>query len=131
MSQTLTNLKPNTEYHSASGPATNAAGTTTTLDQTFAYPITAAGGEDRQYQQVTPKEKNGALIDAFFGNAALTIAPQISESGSSMIALSVQCFDGTPSCTALRQEEGEPYEFERGRWAGSRARSRRPPPSIR
>ena len=108
----LTNLTPNTEYHWRL-VAKNAAGATATPDQTFVYPITTATTEDREYEQVTPKEKNGALFNAFFGNSSGGILPQITSNGTSMIAISIQCLEGTPSCTAVRQQEGEPYEFQR------------------
>jgi hypothetical protein len=107
--------------------ATSAAGTTTTTDQTFAYPSSPASEscpnaqlreesnslalpDCRAYEMVTPPNKNGALIGALFQH---NILPRIASDGQRVIAPAIQCFDSPESCTANRYSEGDPYEFTR------------------
>lgn len=116
----------NTEYHWRL-IATSTAGTTTTPDQTFIYPVTTASEscanaqlriennstalpDCRAYELVTPAQKNGGLIGAAFIG---TIPPSIADDGSRMIAQSLECFGDPESCVSARQSEGEPYEFQR------------------
>jgi hypothetical protein len=106
----LSGLQENTTYHWRL-QATNAAGTTTSVDQTFVYDTTGAGLPDgRQYEQVTPADKNGTLI----GNPFIGLQnPQISENGQRVIDTSIGCYENTASCSGARQNDGTPYEFER------------------
>ena len=105
----LTELSANTEYHWRLS-ATNAAGTTTTLDHTFVY---LPGGEplpdNRAYEMVTPPHKNAALI----GDVFLGLEPQIADNGSRLIMSTVQCFGQAQSCPAVEAKVGTPYEFTR------------------
>ena len=113
-------LSANTTYHWRL-LATNTAGTTSTPDETFVYDTTSAGLPDgRQYELVTPPQKNGALIDAGFGGNSAW-APRIAENGRALIAPSIQCFAGAESCIGARLNEGEAYEFTRtpGGWVTS------------
>jgi hypothetical protein len=124
----LTGLKPDTEYHWRL-TATNAAGAATpTVDQTFGYPTQPSEEcpneqlraennstnlpDCRAYEQVTPKEKNGALIGAFAARPSVFTA--LSANGERMVTSSDQCFAEASSCTAFAGNvEGAPYEFER------------------
>jgi hypothetical protein len=65
-------------------------------------------GDCREYEMVTPPDKNGALID----NGTFLNPPVISSDGSRVLSQSIQCFDDPTSCTALRQTEGAPYAFD-------------------
>ena len=60
---------------------------------------------------VTPPQKNGSLINSLFGGGLPV--PQIADDGADMMAISLQCMAGTESCTGIRGQEGEPYEFAR------------------
>jgi DNA-binding beta-propeller fold protein YncE len=64
----------------------------------------------RAYELVTPVQKNGALIGALLFNK---IPPALADDGSRVIAPSIQCFSGSPSCVATRVSEGEPFQFTR------------------
>ncbi|HEY7830504.1 MAG TPA: hypothetical protein VIC06_08075 [Solirubrobacteraceae bacterium] len=116
--QHVSGLQANTTYHWRV-VVRNVAGTATGVDHTFIYDT---GGEalpdHRAYEMVSPPRKNGALIGVGIGDGS---APDISEDGSRVIAMSVQCFAGSGSCTALRENEGEPFGFSRtsGGWAAS------------
>ncbi len=113
VSAALSGLAAGTSTYHWHLTVTNAAGTETGVDHTFVYPVGAGGLPDgRGYELVTPSEKNGALIGGKF-NAANSFAPQIAENGTDMIGVSIQCLAGAESCGALRQSEGEPYEFTR------------------
>ena len=73
----------------------------------------------RAYELITPAQKNGALIGALLFNA---IPPAIADDGGDVIAPSIQCFAGSPSCVGSRLTEGEPFEFARAS-TGWQARS--------
>ena len=110
VSTELTNLSANTTYHWRV-VAHNDNGTTTGLDHTFVYQTTGEGLPDnRAYEMVTPPQKNGGLIgDIFIGPA-----PAISETGSRVIAMDIQCFAASESCNAIRGGiNGEPFAFAR------------------
>ncbi len=114
VSQAISGLSPETTstYHWRI-LATNAAGTTTSTDQTFVDDTTGPGLPDgRQYELVTPPQKNGALIDVLLGGGS-GWKPRIAENGQDMIVPSIQCFAGAQSCTGVREREGEAYEFAR------------------
>jgi DNA-binding beta-propeller fold protein YncE len=64
----------------------------------------------RAYEQVTPPDKNGALVNV----GGLLTLPSIASDGSRVLAKSIQCFHGPPSCVGIRQTEGDPFEFQRG-----------------
>jgi hypothetical protein len=90
----LTGLNANEEYHWRLS-LTNAAGSATTLDHTFTYSIGGAGLPDgRQYEMVTPPQKNGALV----GAAVSLVATQIAENGARVFSTSLQCLPGAESC---------------------------------
>jgi hypothetical protein len=93
--------------------ASNTAGVSTGPDETFVYPAGGGLSDGRGYELVTPPQKNGAVLSSEFGASGGKILPQVAENGASLLAVSIQCFDGPPSCTAIRAEEGEPYEFAR------------------
>jgi len=110
----LTGLSANTTYHFRV-VAQNAAGSAMSPDHTFVYDTNGGGLPDnRAYEMVTPPNKNAALIGAGF----LSLNPDISESGSRMDNISVQCFAGAGSCPANRGLPATPYEFTRtnGGW---------------
>jgi hypothetical protein len=127
VSHSIEGLSPNTTYHFRVVVA-DANGTATSPDHTFVFlsgPLglqhgcanEALRGENsslalpdcRAYEQVTPTHKNGALIGAvFFG-----LLSQVAADGERVIAPSIQCFGGSPSCIATRQNEGAPFAFER------------------
>ncbi|HEV3047026.1 MAG TPA: hypothetical protein VGY13_06650 [Solirubrobacteraceae bacterium] len=113
--QHVTGLFANVEYHWRL-VATNAAGTATTLDQTFVDDTAGpALPDNRQYEMVTPPDKNGADINGVF---LRTMYPLVSEDGTRVMAMADQCFADSESCTAYRLTEGQPYEFTRtpGGW---------------
>ncbi len=109
----LENLEANREYHWRV-VATTEAGTTAGVDHTFVY---ATGGEalagNRAYEMVTPPQKNGALV-AYASVGGLR--PSISEDGSRVMAMSIQCFANAEACTVIRStggSVGQPYLFTR------------------
>jgi hypothetical protein len=107
--QQITGLAANETYHWRV-VATNANGTSVPVDHTFVYETSGAALPDgRAYEMVTPPFKNGAVI----GSGVFIVEPDISEDGSRMVIASIQCFEGATSCTADRQNEGEPYAFTR------------------
>ena len=130
VSAALTELKANVTYHWRL-TATTAAGTTTSVDHTFvddtepATPPGSCPGQEqirqeahsanlpdcRAYEMVTPPQKSGSLIGSVFGGGLPL--PQIADSGADVMAISLQCLAGTESCTGIRGQEGEPYEFAR------------------
>jgi hypothetical protein len=117
-------LKPNTEYHWRL-TATNAAGSTTSVDHVFNYTTGSENLPDnRAYEMVTPVKKDGGLIGAKFIGLAPTVsedrapaelAPGEPEEASRVIATTIQCFAPSKSCNAGGSggDEGEPYEFTR------------------
>jgi hypothetical protein len=111
VTQHVEELKPNVTYHWRV-VATNAFGTTTGSDHTFIYPEAGGGLPDhRAYELVTPPQKNGALV----GDAPFAVPPDISENGSRLISVAIQCFGNALSCTPVRGFPlvGVPYEFSR------------------
>ncbi len=128
VSATLTALFGDTTYHWRIA-ARNPSGMTAGVDHTFVvHAVTGASGscpdevvrqqdhstalpDCRSYELVTPPQKNGALISSVFGGGLPF--PQIAGSGADVMAISLQCLAGTESCTGIRGQEGEPYEFAR------------------
>jgi sugar lactone lactonase YvrE len=112
----LTGLTQNKTYHWRI-IATSANGTVgADADHTFIYDTTGQGLPDnRAYEQVTPVEKNGALI----GSAVFTFAPNVADDGSRLTTTSIQCFADAVSCNASRGINGSLYGFTRsaGGWA--------------
>ena len=110
--QHVSGLSPDTTYYWRL-MAGNTAGSSTGPDHTF-IDETASGQlpDARQYELVTPALKNGALISGALGGGSAW-PPRIAENGLDMIALSLQCLEGTKSCTGARLREGEAYEFTR------------------
>ena len=45
--------------------------------------------------------------------AAVSGRPRIADDGQDVLGLSIQCFEGAPSCSGDRLREGEAYEFAR------------------
>jgi hypothetical protein len=127
----VSELKPNVTYHWRL-IASSAAGTSTSVDHTFVdetTPVSPPGTcpqeqarlesrssrlpECRNYELVTPPEKNGSHIEALFAGTG-SWGPLIASNGTDVMAPSIQCFAQTESCTGLREVgEGEPYEFAR------------------
>jgi hypothetical protein len=106
----LTGLNDNTEYHWRL-TVTNAAGTTTTLDHTFVYSTEAGGLPDgRQYELVTPPEKDGADIGL---SLFVPFQPQVGEDGARVVSFSLQCFAGSASCVPSHFSQAVPFEFAR------------------
>ena len=66
--------------------------------------------ECRAYEQVTPKDKNGAVLDNVFLGY---VPPQVANDGERVIAPAIQCFASPESCTGNRKSEGDPYSFVR------------------
>jgi hypothetical protein len=109
VSEQLEDLTANTTYHWRV-IASNTVGTTPSADHTFVYKTTGEGLPDnRAYEMVTPPQKNGGLIGDVFGG----IYPAISETGSRVIAPTIQCFAPSESCTGDRVSDGELFEFTR------------------
>jgi hypothetical protein len=116
VSAAITPLFANTPYHWRI-VAESEAGTTTSVDHTFVYQTTGEGLPDnRAYEMVTPPQKNGGLI----GNGAFDFEPGISEGPeglhkgpSRVIAMTIQCFAPSESCTGIRNSTGEPFAFTR------------------
>jgi hypothetical protein len=108
----LTGLTPSQEYHWRL-VVSNVAGSTTTLDHTFVYTLGGGGLPDgREYELVTPAEKNGALIGGALNGG---IGSQVADEGARMMSFSLQCFAGSPSCEISNDErQGVPFEFSRG-----------------
>jgi len=110
VSQQIEGLSANTTYHWRV-TAHNQAGTATGPDHTFIYAETTNTLPDnRAYEMVTPPAKNGALI----GVVPLSPSPEVSEDGSHLEMLTIQCFAQAPSCVPVRQTTGVPYLFSRG-----------------
>jgi DNA-binding beta-propeller fold protein YncE len=85
-------------------------GTSVSGDQTFVDDTSGGGLPDgREYEMVTPPQKDGALLQGGF----LLLDPDVAEDGARVIASSLQCFAEAASCTAARQVQGEPFEFTR------------------
>jgi hypothetical protein len=113
VSGVLSRLEANETYHWRVVASNTAGETTYGPDETFVYPAGGGLSDGRGYELVTPPQKNGAILSAEFGNGGRKILPQVAEDGASVLAVSIQCFDGPASCTAVREQEGEPYEFVR------------------
>jgi hypothetical protein len=115
--QQVTGLQANTTYH-VRVVASSALGVERSGDQTFIYDTSGEGLPDgREYEMVTPVQKNGAVL----GNMVFGVRPSIAEDGSRLILTSLQCFAEAASCTGERQTEGEPFAFTRtgGGWVTS------------
>jgi hypothetical protein len=110
VSAQIEGLAANATYHWRLD-VTDKNGETVSQDHTFIYPTAGAElPDDRAYEMVSPPFKNGALLGrVFFGTV-----PDVAESGSRVIARSIQCFEPAESCTALRASSGEPFAFTRG-----------------
>lgn len=63
----------------------------------------------RAYEMVTPREKNGALIEEIGPTPLIALA----SNGQRLITSSYQCFEHAESCVPTRQSEAVPYEFAR------------------
>jgi WD40-like Beta Propeller Repeat len=124
VSRAIENLDASATYHWRV-VATNANATTAGADHTFTYAPGIGGLPDgRAYEMVTPPDKNAALLNG----GLLQVAPDISGDGSRLMLSSIQCFGESQSCTAARENEGEPYSFTRtaGGWQTT---ALAPPPS--
>jgi sugar lactone lactonase YvrE len=109
VSATIGGLASNTTYHWRL-VVIDEDGRAESADQTFVYGTEAEALPDgRQYEMVTPVQKNGGLVGKLFA----FVPPQVSDDGSRVIAATDQCFTGAPSCVGDRQNDGEPYEFLR------------------
>jgi DNA-binding beta-propeller fold protein YncE len=124
VAQNIEKLEANITYHWRV-IASSVNGTVVGSDHTFVFlKRNGAGGcpnealrvgasanlpDCRAYEMVTPPAKNGALV----GAGLLITAPDVSASGSRLMISSIQCFGGALSCTAERENEGEPYAFTR------------------
>jgi hypothetical protein len=109
VSAQLTELAPDTTYHWRLA-VRDANGETFSPDHAFVYPTSGAELPDgRAYEMASPVQKNGSLIgDVFYGKP-----PVVSDDGSRVIALDIQCFAPATSCDANRGENGEPVELTR------------------
>jgi hypothetical protein len=111
VSAQITGLEANITYHwrlSVGDPNGEVSGS----DHTFVYPASNSELPDhRAYEMVTPPFKNGASAGTIlFGENGAGLA----ENGERVIAMSVDCFAGSLSCTGTRDErEGEPFAFTR------------------
>jgi hypothetical protein len=109
LTQHLTGLVPNTTYHWRL-VASNTNGVTESSDQEFVYETSGHLLPDgRQYEMVTPVQKNGALI----GDLEIGLAPVLAETGERLLVDSIQGFAETQGGNGDRQTEGEPYAFTR------------------
>jgi sugar lactone lactonase YvrE len=106
----LTGLTANRTYHWRV-IATSANGTVgAEADHTFIYDTSGQGLPDnRAYEQVTPVEKNGALL----GSGLFTFLPTVADDGSRLTSTSIQCFADAVSCNASRGRTGSLYGFTR------------------
>jgi sugar lactone lactonase YvrE len=111
----LTGLTQNKTYHWRI-IATSVNGTVgADADHTFVYDTTGQGLPDnRAYEQVTPVEKNGALL----GSGIFTFSPTVADDGSRLTSTTIQCFADAVSCNASRGRSGSLYGFTRssGGW---------------
>jgi hypothetical protein len=125
VAQPISHLSPNVTYHWRV-VAVNPNGTTVSPDHTFIYEYAGMNLPDgREYEMVTPAQKNGAVIGFSAG-----MAPEGASDGSRVMAPTIQCFAGAVSCTASRGLGiGVPYEFSRTS-SGWIASSLAPPASI-
>jgi sugar lactone lactonase YvrE len=114
VSAVISPLEANKTYHWRL-VATNAAGTATSVDHTFVYATEGAGLPDgRQYELVTPPEKNGASVGTMFSGAGGGVE-QVAADGTRVMSLALQCLVGAQSCIPVKEGgQGIPVEFERG-----------------
>jgi hypothetical protein len=123
--QRIDGLTPNVTYHWRV-VAINEAGESISPDHTFIYDTGGEGLPDnRAYEMVSPPQKNGALV----GGVLFGLRPDISESGSRVIAASIQCYADALSCTGSRQRDGTPYLMSRS--AGGWVTTALAPPATR
>jgi hypothetical protein len=110
----ITGLNDNTEYHWRL-TVKNTTGSVTSVDHTFVYATEAAGLPDgRQYELVTPPEKNGASVGTLFGSS-VGGGQQVAADGTRVMSYALQCLVGAQSCIPVKEHtQGIPVEFERG-----------------
>ena len=121
----LSGLSPNITYHWRLS-VRDANGEGYGPDHTFVYPASGSGAsvlpDNRAYEMVTPPFKNGASIGTTFFGLSYNISegPGLEslnpESSERVVAQSIQCLPGSPSCDAKRgfdEAEGEPFAFTR------------------
>lgn len=102
VTEQLTKLEENTEYHWRV-IAVNTAGTTVSVDHTFVYSTGNAGLPDgREYEMVSPPQKNGAVVGGHFGG----LLTQIAENGARVFTSSLQCLPGAESCGLFNSGRG-------------------------
>ena len=110
----LSGLTQSTTYHWRI-IATSANGSVgADADHTFIYDTAGQGLPDnRAYEQVTPVEKNAALL-----GSALHFVPTVADDGSRLTTTSIQCFADSVSCNATRDFASSLYGFTRspGGW---------------
>jgi DNA-binding beta-propeller fold protein YncE len=121
LSQRVEGLTPGTTYHfrvfveDVNGAATPSPEGTFVFEPgapacSASRPVRDALLADcREYELVTPPDKDGALVDT----GGFLTPPVVALDGSRVLAKSIQCFHGPASCTGIRQTEGEPYAFTR------------------
>jgi hypothetical protein len=111
VSEALAGLSANVTTYHWRLVASSAGGTTSTADQTFVYDTTGGGLPDgRQYEMVTPVQKNGALVgEALIGS----VQAAVSEDGSHVLASFLQCFGEASGCTGKRTTQGAVYDLAR------------------
>jgi DNA-binding beta-propeller fold protein YncE len=121
VSQVIEGLNPSSTYHVRIAVSDTNGLATPSPEATFVFEPAALGcttsrpasdehlADCRAYEMVTPREKDGALID----NGAFLTGPSVAPNGSRVFAKSIQCFHSPSSCTGIRQTEGDPFSFER------------------
>jgi NHL repeat len=110
VSQHLGGLSANKTYHWRVA-LTDAKGTIDGSDHTFVYTTTASQAlpDGRGYEQVTPVQKNSALV----ASDAFPTPVDISGNGSHVVFTSAQCFAGAGSCSVQNGDLGDPFASTR------------------